>query len=74
MSSDRLHELLQDLAKAFGETFQMVGISLALAILLGIPLGLLLYVTDRGLFAQNRVVNAIGGFLVNVIRSDFPRS
>lgn len=69
MSSERLQELLQDLAKAFGETFQMVGISLALAIVLGIPIGLLLYVTDRGLFAQNRVVNAIGGFLVNVIRS-----
>jgi D-methionine transport system permease protein len=69
MSSERLHELLQDLAKAFGETFHMVGVSLALAIVLGIPIGLLLYVTDRGLFAQNRVVNAIGGFLVNVVRS-----
>lgn len=69
MDSDRLQELLQDLAKAFGETFQMVGVSLALAIVLGIPIGLLLYVTDRGLFAQNRIVNAIGGFLVNVIRS-----
>ncbi len=69
MASDRLHELLQDLVKAFGETFQMVGVSLALAIVLGIPLGLLLYVTERGLFAENRVVNAIGGFLVNVVRS-----
>ncbi len=69
MASDRLHELLQDLVKAFGETFQMVGVSLALAIVLGIPLGLLLYVTERGLFAESRVVNAIGGFLVNVVRS-----
>jgi D-methionine transport system permease protein len=66
---DATRELLQDLAKAFGETFHMVGVSLALAIVVGVPLGLLLYVTDRGLFLQNRGVNAVGGFLVNVIRS-----
>lgn len=66
---DRLHDLLQDLVKAFGETFQMVGASLALAVLLGIPLGLLLFVTERGLFLESRAINAVGGFAVNVIRS-----
>jgi D-methionine transport system permease protein len=67
--SDVMHELLQDLLKAFGETFEMVGISLTLSIIIGIPLGLLLFVTDRGLFLQNRFINAIGGMLVNIIRS-----
>jgi D-methionine transport system permease protein len=67
--SDATHELLLDLARAFGETFQMVGVSLVLAVLLGIPLGLFLFVTDRGLFLESRVANALGGFLVNVIRS-----
>ena len=67
--NDAMRELLQDLVKAFGETFQMVGVSLTLALLVGVPLGLLLHVTDRGLFLQNRVVNAIGGVVVNVIRS-----
>jgi D-methionine transport system permease protein len=67
--SDATRELLADLAKAFGETFHMVAVSLALAIVLGIPLGLLLYVTERGLFLENRLVNAVGGFLVNVVRS-----
>jgi D-methionine transport system permease protein len=62
-------ELFPDLVKAFGETFRMVGISLSLAVLAGVPLGLLLYVTDRGLFLRNRYVNAVGGLLVNVIRS-----
>lgn len=62
-------ELVTDLGKAFAETFHMVGVSLALAIALGVPLGLLLYVTDRGLFLESRVANAVGGFLVNVIRS-----
>lgn len=67
--SDSMQELLQDLSKAFGETFQMVGISLTLSILVGIPLGLLLFVTERGLFLQNRILNGIGGILVNIIRS-----
>ncbi len=67
--SDATRELLQDLAKAFGETFQMVGVSLALAVLLGVPLGLLLFVTDRGLFLESRLANALGGLAVNVIRS-----
>lgn len=67
--SEAMRELLVDLAKAFGETFHMVGVSLALAVLAGVPLGLLLFVTDRGLFLESRVANAIGGFLVNVVRS-----
>lgn len=67
--NDSMHELLQDLTKAFGETFQMVGISLSLSILIGIPLGLFLFITERGLFLQNRLLNAVGGLLVNIIRS-----
>jgi D-methionine transport system permease protein len=58
-----------DLIKAFGETFYMVGIALALSIIIGVPLGLLLYVTDKGLFAENRLVNVIGGLVINVVRS-----
>jgi D-methionine transport system permease protein len=67
--NDAMHELFEDLLKAFGETFQMVGISLTLSIVIGIPLGLLLFVTARGLFLQNRLINAVGGILVNLIRS-----
>lgn len=66
---DASRELVADLAKAFGETFHMVGVGLAAAALLGLPLGLFLYVTDRGLFLESRVANAVGGFLVNVLRS-----
>ena len=47
----------------------MVGISLTLSILIGIPLGLLLFVTDRGLFLHNRFINTVGGIVVNLIRS-----
>jgi len=67
--NDAMRELLADLLKAFGETFQMVGISLTLSIVIGVPLGLLLFVTDRGLFLHNRFINAVGGILINVTRS-----
>lgn len=61
--------LLEDLNKAFGETALMVGVSSFFAIVGGLPLGFLLYVSDRQLFWRNRWLNAVGGFLVNIIRS-----
>ncbi len=67
--SKQILSLLPDLGKAFWETFQMVGISLSLALILGVPLGLLLFVTDKGLFLENKIFNAVGGVLVNIIRS-----
>jgi D-methionine transport system permease protein len=66
---NQILDLLPDLGKAFWETFQMVGISLSLALLLGIPIGLLLFITDQGLFWENKIFNKAGGFLVNTIRS-----
>ncbi len=62
-------ELIDNLIVAFNETFLMCGISLGVAILAGIPLGILLFITSRGLFWQNRLLNITGGFLVNIIRS-----
>ena len=66
---DATRELLSDLAKAFGETFQMVGVSLALAVVAGVPLGLLLFMTERGRFLESRAANAVANVVVNVIRS-----
>jgi D-methionine transport system permease protein len=69
MSLDKITELMPDLLKAFNETLYMVGVSLALAIIIGMPLGVLLFVTDRGLFFQNRFLNSLLGVLANIIRS-----
>lgn len=69
MSIDSLIELLPDMIKAFKETLFMVGISLLIAIVLGIPIGILLFVSDKGLFAENRLLNTALGFLANMIRS-----
>jgi D-methionine transport system permease protein len=67
--AEPISEIVSNLLKALVETAQMVGISISLAILFGIPLGLILFITSRGLFFENKVVNFIGGILVNIIRS-----
>jgi D-methionine transport system permease protein len=66
---DSLTAILPELNKAFLETIYMVGISLAIAILIGLPLGILLFVTDKGLFLQNGFIKKIVGFVVNMVRS-----
>jgi D-methionine transport system permease protein len=66
---DSLTAILPELNKAFLETIYMVGISLAIAILIGLPLGVLLFVTDKGLFLQNGFIKKIVGFVVNMVRS-----
>lgn len=62
-------ELLPDLNKAFFETIYMVGISILIAIIVGLPLGVLLFVTDKGLFLENTILKNILGFIVNMVRS-----
>lgn len=62
-------ELWPDILKAFGQTMYMIGISLTIAIVVGLPLGIVLFVTDRGLFLENRFVKSVLGFIVNMVRS-----
>lgn len=62
-------ELWPDILKAFGQTMYMIGISLTIAIIIGLPLGIVLFVTDRGLFLENRFVKSVLGFIVNMVRS-----
>ena len=64
-----LSVLLQDLLKATVETIQMNGIGLILSLLLGVPLGLILFLTGKGLLWENRVLALGGNLLVNFIRS-----
>jgi len=69
MNEMQLTELIENLRKAFLETFLMCGTSIGLSIVLGIPLGLFIFITRKGLFWENNILNFIGGFLVNIIRS-----
>ncbi len=67
--TDRLLELFPELYIAFGQTFLMLGISLSMALLFGIPLGFFIFLFDKKVFIRNRWMYAILGTLANLIRS-----
>jgi D-methionine transport system permease protein len=57
------------LSQACTETFQMVLWSTLIAVAAGLPLGILLVLTDRGGLLQNVLANRLIGQIVNVGRS-----
>lgn len=69
MPLEAIAALLPELNKAFIETLYMVGISLTVALLAGMPIGVLLFVTEEGLFLENKSVKSVMGFAVNTVRS-----
>ena len=68
---DNLIDLLPDLGVALGQTLTMLGIGLSAAVLLGGPLGILLFLVGDGQSLQNRPLALLLGWTVNTIRS-FP--
>lgn len=66
---NHLIELIPDINTAFLQTIYMISISLIVAVVIGLPIGVLLYITDKGLFMENVIIHNILGFLVNFIRS-----
>ncbi|PWA10062.1 methionine ABC transporter permease [Pueribacillus theae] len=69
MLLDSLIQLIPEINTAFLQTIYMVAIALCIAIIFGLPLGILLYVTDKDLFLENKIVKSIVGTVVNLIRS-----
>jgi D-methionine transport system permease protein len=62
-------ELLDLLLKATGETLYMTLVAVVFVILAGLPLGVLLVLTDRGGLWEQPLLNRVLGWLVNVGRS-----
>lgn len=58
-----------DIGQATLDTLIMLGASLVLTIALGVPLGVLLFLTARGQLAQSGWLNRVLGIVVNVLRS-----
>ncbi|WP_278069031.1 methionine ABC transporter permease [Brevundimonas sanguinis] len=58
-----------DIGKATVDTLLMLGGSMVLTVILGVPLGVLLYLSGKGRLAANPVLNALLSFVVNVLRS-----
>lgn len=61
----------EDMLASLAETGYMMLVSLAAAVLLGLPLGTAVYLTERGGIAENRVVNTAANLYINIVRS-FP--
>lgn len=51
------------------QTLQMVSVSLAISVLIGLPLGILLILTRPGNALENRVVYQVLNVFVNIVRS-----
>jgi len=58
-----------EISRATVDTLLMLGGSLVLTVILGIPLGVLLYLSGKGRLAANPVLNAVLSLIVNVLRS-----
>ena len=58
-----------EIGRATVDTLLMLGGSLVLTVILGVPLGVLLYLSGKGRLASNPVLNAVLSLIVNVLRS-----
>lgn len=61
--------IVQLLGVGILETLYMVLLSTLLAYILGLPLGVVLHVTDKGGICANRSLNLVLGILTNLLRS-----
>lgn len=59
----------QEIWQASQDTLTMLGMSALFTVLLGLPLGILLFMTSRGQILQNRFVYLLFSIVVNVLRS-----
>jgi len=55
--------------QAIIDTLFMLSVSVFFSALIGIPLGIILYLTDKGRILQNRIFYLVFSFLINLLRS-----
>lgn len=61
--------MIELLLNGIAETLYMTLVSTALAYVIGLPLGIVLYITDKNGICRNNAVNAVLGFFINLLRS-----
>ncbi len=64
-----ISQLIQIMAGGIWETLYMTVTSTVLAYVFGIPLGVILFITDKDGIAENGLVNKVLGIIVNLLRS-----
>lgn len=62
-------QIINLLIQGLGETLQMTAISTIVAMIVGIPLGVVLVITGKGHILSNKAVNSTLGAVVNALRS-----
>lgn len=60
---------INDLLIATKDTILMTFITSLCAYLIGIPLGVILYITGKNGICKNKIINSILGFIINILRS-----
>lgn len=61
--------MIEILRNGIGETLYMTVVSTIFAYLFGIPVGVILYATDKNGISENKIINFLVGALVNMTRS-----
>lgn len=64
-----MSNMIEILVKGVFESLYMTLVSTIIAYILGIPLGVIVYITDSKSICKNKAINFIFGFVINVIRS-----
>ena len=62
-------DMIPLLSKALGETVYMVVVSMIVATIIGVPLGVLLHTTSKGQILESPAVNRVVGAIGNAVRS-----
>ena len=62
-------DMIPLLTKALGETVYMVAVSMIIATIIGIPVGVLLHVTTKGQILESPILNKVLSSVINAVRS-----
>lgn len=64
-----LLDMAGEFQTALWETAWMLGIATLFSIIIGVPLGIFLFATSKGMFWQNKMIQSIAGTIINIFRS-----
>ena len=62
-------QIVSLMIQGLGETLQMTIISVVVAMIVGVPLGVVLVITGKGHILENLPLNRVLGAIVNALRS-----
>ena len=62
-------QLIEIMVGGTMESLYMTLVSTALAYIFGVPLGVVLFITDKDGIAENKMINSVLGIIVNLLRS-----